>query len=178
MDGLITCQGKSCGRKFGYILKHLSQSPECKNAYSHSEYENLQKESKRITYENKLNRERSLYDKEKRAKKYKMQRLDKSWMKESAKKKREKYQIQKNDKRWMQQRASQKRVEYDSKARAKYYDLLKERQHREKIQSLIKREKKKICQQNESCKKEVTKFLQFQVKNLKATKLCIGKGNF
>ena len=76
-DGTITC--KACQRKFGYILKHLSQDPECKNAYSHSEYEMLEKESKRISNENKLAIERSKYNKEKRAKKYQVQKIDQNW---------------------------------------------------------------------------------------------------
>ena len=50
--GLITC--KACQREFSYILKHLSQDPECKNAYSRSEYDMLQKEISSITNENKL----------------------------------------------------------------------------------------------------------------------------
>ena len=61
-DGLITCKGKSCGRKFGYILKHLSQSPECKRAYTLPQYESLQKESKIITYENDLSLKHHKYD--------------------------------------------------------------------------------------------------------------------
>ena len=76
-NGTITC--KACQRKFGYILKHLSQDPECKNTYSHSEYEMLQKESWRITHENKLILERSNYNKEKRAKRYQMQKMNKNW---------------------------------------------------------------------------------------------------
>ena len=74
-NGTITC--KACQRKFGYILKHLSQDPECKDAYSNSEYEMLEKESRRITYKNKLIQERSNYNKEKRAKRYHDQKKEK-----------------------------------------------------------------------------------------------------
>ena len=72
-DGLITSKGKSCERKFGFILKHFSRSPECKNAYSQTEYETLQNELKRISNEKKLSHQRSTYDREKRAKKYQLQ---------------------------------------------------------------------------------------------------------
>ena len=49
LSELITCKNKECQRQFGYIIKHLSQSPECKNAYTEDEYTNLVKESKAIT---------------------------------------------------------------------------------------------------------------------------------
>ena len=42
------------GNALGYILRHLSQIPVCKNAHSHSEYDMLQKEISSITNENKL----------------------------------------------------------------------------------------------------------------------------
>ena len=148
-DGLITC--KACRREFGYILKHLSQYPECKSMYSHSDYEMLQKESWRITNENKLILMRSRYNKEQRAKKYQMQ-------KERVAKK---YQIQRKDENWMYDRVLKER---------KRYERLREKEHKEKMENHIQSEKLKICRQNESCKQEVTKCLLHQVKNFKATK--------
>ena len=79
---LITCKGKSCGRKFGYIIKHLCQSPECKSAYTTEEYSLLEKEPQRITHEKKLSRMRSRYQKKK---------LDSNWMYDRVLQKRDKY---------------------------------------------------------------------------------------
>ena len=110
-NGLITCKGKSCGRKFGYILKHLSQSPKCKSAYTLQEYESLQKESKRITYENNLSLKRSKYDPEKRAKKYQAKSMDKNWMYEQTLQKRE------------------------------YHQRIREKKYREKLESIIESSK-------------------------------------
>ena len=105
-DGLITCKGKSCGRKFGFILKHFSRSPECKNAYSQTEYETLQNKLKRISNEKKLSHQRSIYDREKRAKKYQLQEKAKYDKQKRAKK----YQLQ-------------EKAKYDKEKRAEKYQL-------------------------------------------------------
>ena len=141
-DGLITC--KACRREFGYILKHLSQYPECKSMYSHSDYEMLQKESWRITNENKLILMRSRYNKEQRAKKYQMQ-------KERVAKK---YQIRRKNESWMKERALSKRKRQDNQARSERHERAKEKEHKEKMENYIELEKQKICRQNESCKKK------------------------
>ena len=167
-DGLITC--KACGRKFGYILRHLSQDPECKNTYSHSEYEILQNESRSITYKNNLILKRSRYNKEKRGKQNKMQKMGEKWICHQEKMAK-KYQIQRKDKSWMKKRALKKRERYHNQARAEEHESVRDEKHKEIMENRIKSEEKVICQKNESCKKEVTKCLLSQVKNLKATKL-------
>ena len=88
---LITCKNKKCQRKFGYIIRHLNQSPECKNTYSKDEYSNLEKESKAITKANDLARRRLKYDPEKRAKKYQREAQDKKRMERQKLAQREKY---------------------------------------------------------------------------------------
>ena len=166
-DGLITC--KACQRVFGYILRHLSQQPECKNTYSHSEYEMLQNESRSITYKNNQMLKHSKYNKEKRAKQYQIQKTGEKWQcyREKVAKK---YQIQRKDESWMKERALKKRRRYDNQARAKEHERAKEKEHKEKMENHIELEKQKIRRQNESCKKEVTECLLRQVKNSNATK--------
>ena len=166
-DGLITC--KACQREFGYILKHLSQYTECKNAYSHSEYEMLQKESKRITYENDLILKRSKYNKDKRAKRYQLEKNDKKW-KCYQEKMAKKYQIQRKDESWMKERALKDRRRYDNQAQGQRHQQVREKEHKEKMENHIKLEKQKTCRQNESCKKKVTECLWRQVKNSRGTK--------
>ena len=120
----------------------------------------LQKESWRITHENKLILERSNYNKEKRAKRYQMQKMNKNW-KCYQNKVAKRYQMQKTDGSWMTDRVLKERERYER---------LREKEHKEKMENHIKSEKEKICQQNESCKIEVTEYLVRQVRNSKAPK--------
>ena len=146
---LITCKRKSCGRKFTYILKHLSQSPECEKTYSKEERQMLQVESMSITRDNQLSQKRSKYDPEKYAKKY---------------------QIKKLDEKWMEQKRLEKRTKYDPVARSERH----KKKQQEELEQSVKELKQSTHRQNESYKEDKTESLQRQVKNLKDSKLSRG----
>ena len=142
---LITCKGKSCGREFAYILKHLSQSPECEKAYTIEEREMLKKESASITREIQLSQKRS------------------------------KYQLKKLDEKWMEKKRLKERKRYNPLARSerhkREYKILKDEQHREHMESHIRLSKQKKSKLNKAYRETATERLQRQINNLKEPKL-------
>ena len=105
----------------------------------------VEQESKRITKENKLSKQRSKYQK---------QRLDDNWY----------------DKRLLE-----KKKRYDPVARSKLhkraYEVINKERHRETLKGHIWLLKMQPNKQNNSNKNEVTECLLRQVRNLKGTKL-------
>lgn len=146
-DGKITC--KFCEVKYTYIIRHLNQTPECKNTYSVTEYAHLEQESKELTRKNKLIRKRAKYDPAKRAEKYKKEKAEqKPWIKRG-------------------------REKYDPVARAKRYHHEKgiaiKKKHRNDLNKLLKKIRKENSDANDSCRKSAERSLQIQSCHIKET---------